>query len=326
MIVSRRSALLGLASLPLARPALARSAHADSLAWPDRSIRLIVPVSPGGSQDIVARHSAHALTLALGQPVQVENLPGGGSNIGYDAAARARADGYTWLAGSDTLSITGSLTPHLPYDPLSFAPIHRTVRVPQILVVAADSPHADLASFIAAARQNPPAVGTPGSGSLAHLLLELAQQASETTWIHVAYRGGALALNDLMAGHLQGVMINIGAVTEHVRQGRLRGLAVSSEGRTLALPQVPTLSEQGFSGLTALGWHGLVAPKGTDPAILARVNAASREAVKQPELAVRLEALGVEPTDEAPEVLAEVVRADAERWGAVVRRVGIVAG
>jgi len=326
MKITRRTALLGLAAASLARPALARSAHADGANWPERPIRLIVPVAPGGSQDIVARHSAHALSQALGQPVQVENLPGGGSNIGYDAAARARPDGYTWLAGSDTLSITGSLTPHLPYDPLAFAPIHRTVRVPQILVVAANSPHADLASFVAAARENAPAVGTPGSGSLAHLLLELAQQASESTWIHVAYRGGALALNDLMAGHLQGVMINIGAVTEHVREGRLRGLAVSSEGRTLALPEVPTLTEQGFAGLTALGWHGLVAPAGTDPAILARVNAASRAAVKEPELAARLQALGVEPTDETPEVLAEVIRADAERWGAVVRRVGIVAG
>ncbi|WP_431285309.1 Bug family tripartite tricarboxylate transporter substrate binding protein [Humitalea sp. 24SJ18S-53] len=320
MILSRRSALLGLGAAALARPALAQSA------WPDRPIRLIVPVAPGGSQDIVARHSARALSEALGQPVQVENLPGGGSNIGYDAAARARPDGYTWLAGSDTLSITGALTPRLPFDPLGFAPIHRTVLVPQILVVKADSPHADLASFIAAARGAPPAVGTPGSGSLAHLLIELAQQSSETTWTHVPYRGGALAVNDLLAGHLQGVMINIGAVTDHVRDGRLRGLAVSSQAPTGALPQVPTLASQGFAGLTAVGWHGLVAPPGTDPAILARVNAASRAVVKRPELAQRLAALGVEATDESPEALAEVIRDDAARWGAVVRRVGITAG
>lgn len=324
MILSRRAALLGLAATPFTSFLAQPSTHAGI--WPERPIRLIVPVAPGGSQDIVARHSARALAEVLGQPIQVENLPGGGSNIGYDAAARARPDGYTWLAGSDSLSITGALTPRLTFDPLGFAPIHRTVRVPQILVVKADSPHADLASFLAAARRIAPAVGTPGSGSLAHLLMELAQQSSETTWTHVPYRGGALALNDLLAGHLQAVMINIGAVTDHVRGGRLRGLAVSADTRTLALPQVPTLVEQGFAALSAVGWHGLVAPAGTDPAILAEVNAASRSVVKQPEMAARLAALGVEPTDEAPGVLADVIRADAERWGAVVRKVGVTAG
>lgn len=314
----RRRHLLGLAAaLPFA-PSIA-----CAQGWPERAIRLVVPVAPGGSQDIVARHAARALTETLGQTVQVENLPGGGSNIGYAAVARAAADGHTLLAGSDTLSITGALTPRINFDPLGFAAIHRTVRVPQILVVRADNPARDFAEWFAASRGRPPAVGTPGNGSLAHLLLEQLARASDSAWTHVPYRGGALALNDLMGGQLQGVLINIGAVTEHVRAGRLRGLVVSTESRAGVLPQVPTLTEVGLAPLTIVGWHGLVAPAGTDPAIIARLNAASRAAVKRPELAERLAGLGVEPTDESPGALAAAINDDAVRYAELVRRFNI---
>jgi tripartite-type tricarboxylate transporter receptor subunit TctC len=314
----RRRSLLGLAVAGLCAPRLARAQG-----WPERSIRLIVPVAPGGSQDIVARLSARAIGEALGQSITVENLPGGGSNIGYAAAARAASDGYTLLAGSDTLSITGALTPRLTYDPLGFAAVHRTVRVPQILVVRADHPAKDFAEWFALSRREPPAVGTPGNGSLAHLLLEQLSRAADSSWTHVPYRGGALAVNDLMAGQLQGVMINIGAVTDHVRGGRLRGLLVSADARTKALPEVPTLGELGLGAITSVGWHGLVAPAGTDPAIIARINAASRDAAKRPDLAERFAGLGVEATDEAPEVLAAAIRDDAARYAEVVRRFNI---
>ncbi|WP_203076521.1 Bug family tripartite tricarboxylate transporter substrate binding protein [Falsiroseomonas ponticola] len=314
----RRRSLLGLAAAGLCMPVVARAQG-----WPERSIRLIVPVAPGGSQDIVARLSARAIGDVLGQSVTVENLPGGGSNIGYAAAARAAADGYTLLAGSDTLSITGALTPRLTYDPLGFAAVHRTVRVPQILVVRADHPAKDFAEWFALSRREPPAVGTPGNGSLAHLLLEQLSRAADSAWTHVPYRGGALAVNDLMAGQLQGVMINIGAVTDHVRGGRLRGLAVSADARTAALPEVPTLGELGLGAITAVGWHGLVAPAGTDPAIVARLNAASRAAAKRADVAERFAGLGVEPTDEGPEVLAAAIRDDAARYAEVVRRFNI---
>jgi tripartite-type tricarboxylate transporter receptor subunit TctC len=313
---SRRLLLGGLAAAAI-RPALAATP------WPERGLRLIVPVAPGGSQDLVARLSARGLTEALGQTVQVENLPGGGSNIGYAAAARAPADGYTLLAGADTLSITGAITPRLGFDPLGFVPVHRSVRVPQILVVRADHPAADFAGFVAASRARPPAVGTPGNGQLSHLLVELISRATEAEWTHVPYRGGQLAVNDLLAGQLQAVMINIGAVTDHVRSGRLRGLFVSTETRSTALPEVPTLGELGLGGYSVVGWHGLVAPPGTDPAIAAKVNAANRAAFRRPEIAERLAALGVEPTDEGPEELGAAIRADAARFAEVVRRYGI---
>lgn len=314
----RRRHLLALAAGALCAPSLARAQG-----WPERAIRLIVPVAPGGSQDIVARLSARALGDLLGQAVTVENLPGGGSNIGYAAAARAPADGYTLLAGADTLSITGAVTPRLGFDPLAFTAIHRTVRVPQILVVRADNPAPDFAAWFAASRTRPPAVGTPGNGSLAHLLVEQLARAADSSWTHVPYRGGALAVNDLLGGQLQGVMINIGAVTDHVRAGRLRGLLVSTPGRATALPEVPTLGELGLGALTAVGWHGLVAPAGLEPAIVSRLNAASRAAVQRPDVAERLAGLGVEPTDEAPDVLQAALRDDATRYAEVVRRFAI---
>ena len=318
----RRRSLLLLAAGALARPGLA---GAQPGPWPgERSIRLIVPVAAGGSQDIVARLLARHLTEALGQAVVVENLPGAGSNIGYEAAARARPDGYTLLAGSDSLSINRTLFPGLSFDPVeAFAPVARAVRVPQILVVRADSPAQSLESFLAAAQPGPLAVGTPGNGSLAHLLGEQIQAAAEVRWTHVPYRGGALALNDLLGGSLQGVIINIGAVTDHVRGGRLRGLFVSSANRAAGLPEVPTLAEAGLRGAEAVGWHGLVAPRGTDPAILARINAAVGQVLRKPEVAERVAALGLEPVEEPPAALATLIRADAERWAGVVRRARI---
>jgi tripartite-type tricarboxylate transporter receptor subunit TctC len=320
-----RRPLLALGAALLAGAPRARAdVPADATSWPSRSPRLVVPVAPGGSQDIVARLLARQLGDQLGHSVLVENMPGAGSNIGYEAVSRARPDGYTLLAGSDSLSINPALFPRLSYDPLqAFAPVLSGVRVPQILVVRSDAPQRSLADFVASARAETLAVGTPGNGSLSHLVGELMQQSAELRWTHVPYRGGALAINDLMAGHLQGVWINIGAVTDHLRGGRLRGLAVSSAARAQALPEVPTLEEGGFRGLVATGWHGVVAPAGLDPAIVARLNAEGRKALAQPELAARMQALGVEVLDEPPEALGTRIAEDAQRWAAVVRRAGI---
>jgi tripartite-type tricarboxylate transporter receptor subunit TctC len=312
-----RRSLLALAA-SLATPAFAQG-------WPaGHSIRIIVPVAAGGSQDIVARLLARHLTEALGQNVVVENLPGAGSNIGYEAASRTRPDGHTLLAGSDSLSINRTLFPGLGFDPVeAFAPVARAVRVPQILVVRADSAAQSLEDLLAAARRGPVAIGTPGNGSLAHLLGEQIQSAAEVRWTHIPYRGGALAVNDLLGGSLQGVVINIGAVTDHVRAGRMRGLFVSSGERTKGLPEVPTLAEAGITGAEAVGWHGIVAPRGTDPAIIARLNTAIAQILAKPEVAERLAALGLEPVKESPEALGTLIRADAGRWAETIRRARI---
>jgi tripartite-type tricarboxylate transporter receptor subunit TctC len=306
----------------LALPALILPGQA--LAQAERPIRLIVPVAPGGSQDIVARLIARYLGPVLGQNIVVENHPGGGSNIGYELGARAKPDGLTLIAGSDSLSINKGLFRRLTFDPVEdFAAVAQATSVPQILVVKADFPAASLTEFVALSRRGPIAIGTPGNGSLAHLLIELLQQATETRWTHAPYRGGALAVNDLLGGSLQGVMINIGAVTQHVQSGRLRGLAVSTGTRTQALPEVPTLAEAGLAGIAVAGWHGLVAPRGTDPLIVARINQAVGDILRLPDLRERLAALGIEPVDAPPEALAAKLREDAARWAPLIQRTGM---
>lgn len=306
----------------LALPALLLPSLA--LAQADRPVRLIVPVAPGGSQDIVARLIARHLGPVLRQNIVAENHPGGGSNIGYELGIRARPDGLTLIAGSDSLSINQGLFRRLTFDPVEdVAAVAQVTSVPQILVVKADFPAGSLGDFVALSRSGSLAIGTPGNGSLAHLLIELLQQTTETRWTHVPYRGGALAVNDLLGGSLQGVMINIGAVTQHVQSGRLRGLAVSTGARTQALPEVPTLAEAGLRNIAVAGWHGLVAPRGTDPAVITRINQAVGEVLRIPEVRDRLAALGIEPVDAPPESLATKLREDAARWAPLIRRTGM---
>jgi tripartite-type tricarboxylate transporter receptor subunit TctC len=319
-----RRTLVGLTAMLV--PAATRTALGQGASWPAaRPIRFIVPVTPGGSQDIVARLLAGPLTETLGQSVLVENMPGAGSNIGYEYVARARPDGYTLLAGSDSISINPGLYPRVGYDPVSdFAPVARTVRVPQILVVRANSEVRDLAALIAMARTQPVTVGTAGNGMLAHLVAEQVQAATGIRWTHVPYRGGAPAVNDLLAGVLQCVAINVTPVSDLVRSGRLRGLFVSSAERLAILPNVPTLADAGVAGVApAVGWQGVLAPAGTDAAIVARLNAATRQAMQRPEVTERLAGFGIEPLDEPPQVMAQVIRTDAARWAEVIRSAGI---
>jgi tripartite-type tricarboxylate transporter receptor subunit TctC len=329
----RRRHLLGLTASAAAAAALGgirpARAGAPPAPWrPHRPVRLVVPVSAGGSQDAVARILAGPMGEALGQRVVVENLPGAAGNLGFEMVARARPDGLTLLAGSDGLSINKTLFPRLGFDPVEgFAPVAWVVRVPQILVVRADHPAAagGLAALLEAARREPPAVGTTGVGSLAHLLGEVVQEEAGVRWLHVPYRGGAPAVNDLVGGTLDAAMLNIGAAAGLVRQGVLRGLFVSSAGRVAAVPEVPTLAECGLGGCgEVVGWHGVVAPAGTDPAALAALHAAVRHALARPGMAARLAALGLDPVEEPPGRLAETMRADADRWGAVIRRARIV--
>lgn len=326
----RRRHLFGcMAAVPLVAPRLAPASGdgASAASWrPSRPIRLVVPVAAGGSQDAVARILAPPMAERLGQAVLVENLPGAAGNLGFQAVARARPDGHTLLAGSDGLSVNKTLFPRLDFDPVEgFAAVSWTVRVPQLMVVRADRPWAaeGIAAFLRDARREAPTVGTTGVGSLAHLLGEEIQEAAGIRWVHVPYRGGAPAVTDLLAGATDAALLNIGAASAQVRAGTLRGLFVSSARRVAALPEVPTMIETGPLREAVVGWHGVVAPAGTEPAILSALNAAVQAALARPEVAARLTALGVEPVSEPPERLAALIRSDAERWGAVIRRARI---
>ena len=310
--------------LLLAAPALLAAAPALA-AWPEKSLRLVVPVVPGGSQDVFARLLARGISERIGQSLVVENRAGAGGNVAYEAVAHERPDGYTLLAGADPLSINPALFARAGFDPVrDFAPVVEGVRVAQILVVRADSRFASLEQLVqAAARGEAVSVGTPGNGSLAHLILAQLGATSGANFTHVPYRGGAPAVNDLLGGTLSAVAINIGAVAEAVQAGTLRGLVVSSPERSTTLPAVPTLAELGLQELTAVGWHGIVAPAGTDAAIVLRLNRAARDALADASLRDRLAKLGLEPVDEPPEALGAKIAADAARWAPVIRALSI---
>ncbi|MBP0445480.1 hypothetical protein J8J14_11895 [Roseomonas sp. SSH11] len=293
---------------------------------PAHTIRLIVPVAPGGSQDATARILARPLSERLGQPVVVDNLPGAAGNVGFHAAARARPDGHTLLAGSDGLSINKTLFPRLDFDPVEgFVAVSWVVRVPQILVVRAGRGWAaeGMAGFLREVGRRPVTMGTTGIGSLAHLLGEEMQEAIGARWIHVPYRGGAPAVTDVVAGVIDAALVNIGAAAVMVRNGMLQGLLVSSPNRVGALPAVPSIIATGPLAEGAVGWHGIVAPVGTPGDVIAALDAAVQAVLASDSLRSQLLSLGHEPVSERPERLAQVIRADAARWGSVIRRKGI---
>jgi tripartite-type tricarboxylate transporter receptor subunit TctC len=314
--VHRRAALAAAFALAAA-PAAAQS-------WPARPVRVVVPVPPGGSVDALARILARHLTEFLGQPVVVENHGGAGGNIAFELVANARPDGHTLLAGWDSVAINPALYRNLGWDPLrSFAPVVQTVRAAQILVVRNDVPARTLAEFLDLARARAVSVGTPGNGSIGHLALELIRARTGVGFTHVPYRGGGPAIADLLAGNIDAMSLTLAAVAQHVRAGRMRGIAVSTAARAPALPEVPTVAEGGLAGYDVVSWQGLLAPAGTDAAVVARLNAETNRALALPEVAQQLTGQGLEPVGGAPEALAALLRADVARWPAVVQAAGV---
>lgn len=315
-----RSALLGLPGL------MPRAAGAAEPAWsPDRAVRMVVPVAPGGSLDILGRLLARHLAARLGQPVVAENLPGAGSNIAFEAVARARPDGLTLLVGSDPLTINPALYPRLGFDPVrDFAPVTEAVRAPQVLVVNPASPVADLARFIAWAREAEGrlTVASQGNGSIGHLAQALFAQEAGVAFTHVPYRGGGPAVLDLVAGHVEALFVTLPAAIEHIRAGRLRALAVTGAERSPALPAVPAVAEAALPGFEVVTWQGILAPAGTPRAAVARLAEELAEVLALAAVAGDLTRQGFTVTAQGPDRFAALVRAEAGRWPEVVRRAG----
>ncbi len=308
--------------LPLALPGVARAQGS----FPSRPVRLVVPVPPGGSVDALARILARGMTEHLGQPVVVENHGGAGGNIAFEMVANARPDGHTVLAGWDSVAINPAVYRNLGWDPLrSFAPVLQTVRAAQIIAVRPDLPPHDLAGLVALARTRPVTVGTPGNGSIGHLTLELLRTRlpGDVVLTHVPYRGGGPAITDLLAGSIDALSLTLAAVTQHVRAGRVRGIGVSTAARAPALPDVPTLAEQGVAGFDVVSWQGLLVPAGTEATVMARLNAAANRVLATQEVAQQLSGQGLDPVGGGPEVLATLLAADVARWPAVVRAAGV---
>ncbi|AZG08025.1 tripartite tricarboxylate transporter substrate binding protein BugE [Pigmentiphaga sp. H8] len=304
------------------------AAHAAD-AYPSRPIRLIVPFAPGGSTDIVARLIAEYAGRELKQPVVVENKGGAGGALGMEMVARAPADGYT--IGMATVSTHGSnpaIYPNLKYDARKdFAPIANVLAIPSVFAVHPSVPARNMNEFIALAKAQPRkySFASPGVGSLGHANIENFMMLSGIQLLHVPYRGAGPALNDALAGQVDAITDNLSSTLPHLQAGRLRPLAVLGAQRSPLLPEVPTYAELGFSEMGTGGWFGLVAPAGTPPGAIARLNQAVRKAMQLPDFQKKAEDAGGTLVPTTPEEFARQIDQALDRYAKVAKAANIQA-
>ena len=319
--LSRRShclALLAAATLVLSGPAQAQSAY------PDRPVKLVVPFAPGGSTDLAARLIAEFAGRELGQPVVVENRAGAGGSLGMEMVAKSRPDGYT--LGMATVSTHGSnpavYAGKLKYDPVKdFSPVTNVATTPSVFAVNPKMLASSMQQFIALARANPGkySFATPGTGSLGHANIEHFAALAKIQLLHVPYKGAGVAMNDALAGQVDAITDNLPSALPHIKAGRLRALAVLSEKRSPALPDVPTYGELGFPQMGGGGWFGIVAPAGTPPAVVTRLNLAIHKAMKHPEFARKLEESGATPIPGTPAEFSKQIQQAMDRYQRVAK-------
>jgi tripartite-type tricarboxylate transporter receptor subunit TctC len=301
------------------------AAGAVPAAWAQsaKPVRLIVPFTPGGSTDILARAIAPKLAAALGSTVLIDNKPGAGGSLGAAEAAKAEPDGNTLLMGHiGTLAVNPALYPKLAYDPVkSFVPVAWVARVPNVLVVPAPSPARSLKDFIAMVKARPGqfTFSSGGNGSAAHITFEFLKLRAGLFMLHIPYRGTAPSITDLIAGQVDATFTGAPAVLPHVKSGRLRALAVSSAQRIAALPDVPTVAESGYPGFEADQWYGVVAPTGTPAAVVARLNAEINKALALPDVAQQMAVEGALPMPGTPQAFAALIQRELPRWAEVVK-------
>ncbi|MFM2240058.1 MAG: hypothetical protein RJA69_1432 [Pseudomonadota bacterium] len=309
----------------LALVAAAPRVQAQPADWPARPIRVIVPNPAGGTADNLPRMLSEALAQRLAQPVVVENRPGAAGNIGAEFVYNAEPDGYTWLAAPPpSLTVNPSLYPKLNHDPSKFSPITVIATVPNALFVHPSLPVNTLQEFLAYAKANPDKLSyaSQGNGSTAHLTAELFKLKTGLKIQHVPYKGDAPAVADLLAGHVQVMFGNVAAGMTHVRNGKLRVLAVTSPKRLPAQPQLPALDEM-VPGVVAVTWFGIVAPPRTPIAITRKVSLMVSDILKTPEMARKLAEAGADPVGNSPDDMDKWMREDAERWRLVIRAANI---
>ena len=292
--------------------------------WPNRPIRLVVPFTPGGSTGILGRAIAQKLSESLGQPVTVDNVPGAGGSIGADRVAKSPADGYTLMMGHiGTLAVNPLIFPKLAYNPVKdFAPVAWVANVPNVLAIHPSVPAKNLKELVALLKSKPGHYnyGTGGNGSAAHLATEYLKLQSQTFIVHVPYRGAAPAVTDLLAGQTQLIFTGAPALLPFIKSGQLRAIAVSSNKRLEALPDVPTVAETaGYAGFEADQWYGVVAPVGTSPDIVRRLNTLINQALSTPELKTRLQSEGAVAVPTTPEAYGRHIAKEIERWRPVVK-------
>ncbi len=294
--------------------------------WPSKPIRMVVPFPAGGGTDIVAREVSQKITNTAKWNFVVDNKPGSGGNLGIDTAAKAPADGYTFVVGqTSNLAINPTLYSKLPYNPLSdLTPIGLIGEAPLVLVVASHSPYRSLAEVVKAAKAQPQFLnfGSPGNGTVAHLAAELFQRTAGIELTHVPYKGAAQAMTDVIGGQVQLYMSSVPTLIGHIKNGKLRALAVTSLQRVDDLPQVPTVAESGYKGFEAVTWFGALGPAKLPPAVVNGFNTELNKALNSPDLRKKLEDQGLTIKTSTPEQFGQLIRTDIDKWGRVVKASG----
>jgi tripartite-type tricarboxylate transporter receptor subunit TctC len=295
--------------------------------WPSKAVTYVVPFAPGGNTDTLARLLGKDLSVALGQPVVIENKPGAGGNIGSEYVAKAAPDGYTILGGTiSSHSINPSVYPKMPYDAVkSFEPVIMIGRSPLVLVVGAGTPYKTFNDLVSAAKAKPGGLtyATAGNGTSPHLAAELLKGLTKIDISHVPYKGSGPALNDVLAGHVPMMFDTTLVVGQQVKAGKLRALMVAAPKRLEGLPDVPTAAEVGVKGFEVSSWQAIFAPAGTPKPIVQRLNSEIARILKSPEVKARLDTLAVEPDGGPPDSLANFQKAEIARWAKVVKEAGI---
>lgn len=331
-MIKRR--FLTLAGLPLTSLVAAiglhlPGAHAapDATSFPNKPVRIVVPVAAGGSSDKLTRTLAEKLSVLWGQSVVVENVAGASGTIGAARVAKAVADGHTLLQQGEGLTLNSLLFKDLPYDAnKSFVPVIKAVVNPQVLVVHPASGIHSLADYLARAKAKPESIslGLPGNGGIAHVAHEILAQETGARVNYIPYSGGGPATLDVLAGHTQGTLITLAAVTEYVRAGRLRAIAVTTPYRSPALPDVPTISEAGGpAGFAVESWQGYFAPAGTPPELVQKINRDIQTVLNTPEVRSKLEDLGFKIAGGSPSDLGNSLSAEYPKYARAIRSAGL---
>ena len=316
------------ASAALLTLALAMS-HSYSFAqtFPTKPVRIVVPQTPGGASDALARIVGQKLFEKWGQAVVIENRAGAGGNIGMDVVAKSPADGYTLLmsyVGSHAINV--SIYKKLPFDPeADFVAVATLANVPFVAVANAMVPVSNMKELAAYAVKNPVSFGSAGNGSVNHLLGEMFSTTSQAKMLHVPYKGAAPALTDLIAGQTQLVFTSLPSVAQHIRAGTVKGLGVTGSKRAQAFKDLPTIAESGYPGFVINPWFGLFAPKGTPPAIIRKINADINKILADKDTLDKFALLGAEPYETTPQEFTAILHADIQKWATVVKSSGATA-
>jgi tripartite-type tricarboxylate transporter receptor subunit TctC len=295
-------------------------------AWPSKPLRWFIPFPPGGGTDVMSRVIAQKLSERLGQPVVVENRAGSGGTIGLEAAARAPADGYNVVMGqAANLAVAPALYKKLPYDPVKdFAPVTNAVSAPLVLVVNPALPVKTVKELAALARARPDQLtfGSPGNGTAGHLAGEQFKIAAKGRMTHIPYKGNVPAMTDVLGGQISMLFSTIPPVLGQVRTGRLRAIAATGADRAAVLPAVPTMVESWLPAFVLVNWWGVLAPAGTPPDIVSRLNGEIVKVLQLPDVRERIATEGGEPSPTSPEQFAKFISAEVVKWGALVRASG----